>query len=110
MEYQRAKEKLAGRESRKIANNTYLKAREAGAIALRLHETDILTYTPDGKCILNSGGWRTVTTKARMNDYAPGAPIIQKAGVWYIGGKVYQDGCYIKNGNVYGALPVKAAA
>jgi hypothetical protein len=108
MDHKIAVEKLGGKESRKIANNTYLKALEGGAIALRLHETNILTFTPDKKTVYNSGGWRTVTTKARMNEYGP-LSIRQEKGVWYIGDKVYQDGCYVKSGKVYGALPVKAA-
>jgi hypothetical protein len=54
------------------------------AIAIRLHLTDILTFNPDGSVVANSGGWKTVTTKARLNDYLPsGYGISQSKGVWY---------------------------
>ena len=74
----------------KVANNTYLEERGAAwgygdPIALRLHNTDILTYTPEG-ITYNTGGWQTVTTKARMNDYGP-LYLTQKAHRWY-----YRDG------------------
>jgi replicative DNA helicase len=36
--------KLNGRKSRKIGNNTYLQERNAETIAVKLHETDIVTY------------------------------------------------------------------
>lgn len=40
-------------------------------IAIRLHRTDIITYTPDGLCILKANGWSTPTTKRYMEGYAP---------------------------------------
>lgn len=52
---------------RKVANNTYVVARE-NAVSVRLHNTDVVTFHRDGTITLNSGGWRTVTTKARIND------------------------------------------
>lgn len=71
------------RNGRKIANNTYAE-RRGEAIAIRLHSTDILTFNPDGSTVVNSGGWRTVTTKARLNDYLPnGYGISQSKGLWY---------------------------
>ena len=73
MNYKDADEKLQGRcrERRKLANNTYLERRSLGEIAVRLHSTDILTFHEDGRVVLNSGGWTTVTTKDRMNRYLP---------------------------------------
>jgi len=94
---------LNGRDSRKIDNNTYLKKRDNG-IAVMLHETDIITFLPDNTIIFNSGGWRTNTTKERMNSYSP-CQINQKNYVWYINGKVYNDGIKFKNGKIIGSLP-----
>jgi hypothetical protein len=59
--------------------------KQDGSRVIRLHNTDILTFFPDGSCQFNSGGWRTVTTKSRMNEYGPsGVRIDQEKGMWYI--------------------------
>lgn len=81
--YQEAKERLGNRESRKLENNTYLQQRGEN-ITVKLHATDVVTYQPDGKIILDSGGWRTVTTKDRINRYAP-INLWQDKGQWYVG-------------------------
>ncbi len=84
-DYSELNAKLSGRNSngRKLGNNTYAERRN-DAIAIRLHQTDILTFNPDGSMVANSGGWKTVTTKARLNEYLPnGYGISQSKGVWY---------------------------
>lgn len=99
------------KESRKIANNTYLK-RRGEDIALLLHQTDVVTFKPNGDIVLNSGGWRTPTTKERINiglvhtDYM----VWQERGVWYLGNNgynktlVFADGMTIhEDGSVTGA-------
>ena len=94
MNYTDANDKLTGRnhDRRKIGNNTYLERRDDD-IALRLQNTDILLYHPDGKITLNSGGWRTVTTKARINEFLPAEwSLWQERGVWYLAyGNSYQS-------------------
>lgn len=64
---------LTGRNSqrRKIANNTWLERRPDGSIAARLHDTDVVTWTTDGRVEFRTGGWNTVTTRERFNRYAP---------------------------------------
>lgn len=98
--YSDADEMLTGRcaQRRKLANNTYLERRFGGgdrenctAIAVRLHATDIVTFHPDGSTVLDSGGWRTVTTKQRMNE--AGFNVWQERGVWYVGGGWRSDPC-----------------
>ena len=86
MNYTDASAKLTGRnrERRKLENNTYLERRNESTIAIRLHDTDIITLTADGTVTLNSGGWRTVTTKARMNEFLDGISISQERGLWYV--------------------------
>jgi hypothetical protein len=37
---------------------------------LTYHSTVVCEALPDNKTRLNSGGWRTATTKKRMNQYA----------------------------------------
>jgi hypothetical protein len=79
--YQEADEQLTGRchKRRKIANNTWLERRSTNfdsdiedpddEIAVRLHNTDVVTFRRDGAITLNTGGWFTVTTKERINRF-----------------------------------------
>lgn len=84
MTYNQAIEKLGNREQKKIANNTYLVRRNDGTVAIRLHATDILTFRPDGTVVLRTNGWRSITTKARLNEYLGwGVGITQKDYTWY---------------------------
>lgn len=73
MDYRDADAKLQGRcrERRKLENNTYLERRYTGAIAVRLHRTDVLTFYPDGRIEIDTGGWHTVTTRDRINRCLP---------------------------------------
>ena len=82
--YEDAAEVLGTRVSRKIGNNTYLQRRSDGVIAVKLHATDILVFEKGKGVRYESGGWRTVTTKDRMNEHGP-ARISQAGGVWYVG-------------------------
>jgi hypothetical protein len=91
MTYTEADSLLQGRNlhSRKIGNNTYLH-RVSGVpgddIAIRLHDTDILRFKADGSVVLHTGGWRTVTTKERMNEHLRdlGFRIDQRSFKWYV--------------------------
>ena len=64
MNYTEVDQQLQGRckDSRRYANNTYL-IRENGHLAMRYHETNVVTWYPNGDIVLNSGGWHTSTTK-----------------------------------------------
>jgi len=111
--YRTASERLGKRASKKLGNNTYLQRRE-DKIAVRLHETDVLTFTPSGRTILASGGWRTVTTKDRMNSYLPmGFAVWSDKGDWSLyrnGSRVaaYRDGLTIgPRGGIHGAASVR---
>jgi len=93
MTYDDLDDQLTGRcrERRKIANNTWAE-RRGDAVAVRLHDTDILTFHRDGRIVFDTGGWFTVTTKERMNRYTP-AHIWSEQGVWFVNGEPYADGC-----------------
>ena len=65
-----------------LQNNTRLFARGSD-YAIRLHETDVVTIHNNGTYTLNTGGWQTVTTKERINSYAP-VSLWQKNGLWYL--------------------------
>ena len=83
--------------SRKIGNNTFEVIYKDGNRAIRLHKTDIITFWPT-LFSLNTGGWDTVTTKARLNKYMPhhSVYIFQRQYTWYVStdkGEVeYYDG------------------
>ena len=81
------KESLQGLEgittSKKIGNNTFEVNYNNGDRVIRLHNTNIITFKNDGSIILNSGGWKTLTTKDRINNFS-GLTICQKAYNWYV--------------------------
>ena len=51
---------------------------------IRLHGNLIMDIYPNF-VVLYDGGWRTVTTKSRLNQFSP-AYVYQRDFVWYIGG------------------------
>jgi hypothetical protein len=81
--FEELEEKLGKREQVKLANNTVAVRRDQNKIAIRLHYTDVVTLTRDGKYILKTGGWYSMTTKDRINGFSP-ACVSQKKGNWFI--------------------------
>lgn len=77
---QSARSKDAGK---KIDHNTRIFAR-ADHLAVRLHNTDIIKFYPDGAVTLNTGGWKTVTTKDRINEFS-GIRVWSDKGTWFAG-------------------------
>lgn len=72
---------------RKIANNTFTYHRLSdGAEITRLHRTDIVSRHRDGRLELNTDGWKTVTTKDRINSAINrlGYAIQSIRGDWYV--------------------------
>jgi hypothetical protein len=63
--------------------------REDNGIAIRYHETQVVTYYPD-RIVLDSGGYHTLTTKARINEALSAldchVSLSQIKGVWYLSG------------------------
>ncbi len=78
--YREARHFCDNRRKRKLANNTYLQD-YGDRIAVRLHNTDIVTFR-EGSLTLSSGGWHTPTTKERMNRYLPCDWKGTRASVW----------------------------
>jgi len=82
--FKTARNKASGKP---LGNNTRLHQRknwdgDAYYYAVTLHGTDVVEIYRDGKRVLNSGGWQTITTKDRINTYGAGR-VIQKDFVWY---------------------------
>ncbi len=55
----------------------------ADAVAVRYHGTDVVTAYGNGSFRLDSGGYATATTKARINDHSP-ARVSQRAFEWFV--------------------------
>lgn len=53
-------------------------------IALRYHGTSVVTWRRNGDVVLRSNGFRTVTTKSRINDAAP-CRVWQHNFQWFVG-------------------------
>ena len=68
-----------------IGNNTrlYYYGASFGCYSVRLHGNEILLIYPD-RFIPMDAGWRTVTTKARLNEHMPIGQIHQKNRAWYL--------------------------
>ena len=93
---------------RKLANDTYL-VKRGDDYAIRLHDTDIVTFHAPllpsearaSMVTLDTGGQRTVTSKARMNAFGDGRWLVFKSKkVWYVdiphrGTLIYRDGMHI---------------
>ena len=94
--------------SKIVANNTVAYIRKDGTRVIRLHHTDVLEFPKTGEVVFNSGGWKTVTTKDRMNEFQNVATIIQDRGLWYLfpsnknkSARIpYFDGIIIKDGKI----------
>jgi len=56
-------------------------------MVLRLHNTDIIKWQGN-KIILNSGGWDTLTTRARFNEFLP-----EQVRIFRKNGKTFVNYC-----------------
>jgi hypothetical protein len=73
---------LNGKQSMRLGNNTYLENRTT-YISVRLHNTEIVIFWPSGSVQLYTGGYRTMTTKERINQFIK-CHVYQKAGQWFV--------------------------
>lgn len=105
MNYDEALKALKGRATKKVANNTYLVNHahpdngkcESGQVDIQLHGYPIIKLFPNGYVILSTCGWRTLTTKDRLNNFAPGnVRLRQKSSKWYLqdGNEFHDDYSY----------------
>lgn len=89
---------------RKLAHNTYRVSFDDGSVGVVFHRTLIIqTGRWDGTYILNSGGYRTSTTKQRLNALTPAeVQIYQRNFDWFVstrGGDIpFSDGMHITTG------------
>lgn len=64
----------------RLENNTYL-LQHADCYSIRYHQTDIIDIYPN-KWVIRNGGWRTPSTKDRINRMSPISIEVTK-GCWY---------------------------
>jgi hypothetical protein len=84
-------------KARKVGNNTYAEIEYDNSVSIRLHGTAVVRFYPNGLVKLNSGGWRTHTTKKRINKYSP-VKVYQKKYEWYLqGGAEFEDNILVNS-------------
>lgn len=70
---------------KKIGYSTFEYQRVDGSRIIRYHHTDIIVIYPDSSFRLFDGGWKTVTTKRKMNEFMPsGWSVSSDKGIWYV--------------------------
>ena len=100
--YKNADRKLGNLQSRKVAHCTYM-VRAGENIEIRYHDTAVVTMYPDGTFKLDTGGWYSRTTRARIEEYLPGRANIrgrlerngEAGGPWLINGYEFYNGMVV---------------
>ena len=81
--------------SKKIGNNTFEVVYKDDTRAIRFHKTNVITFGTD-RYTLNTGGWKTATTKDRINKHIPEGYVSQTNFEWSVrtpsGDVDYYDG------------------
>lgn len=54
-----------------IANSTWAHKDTDGNLHIRHHNTDIVSFSPEGHVTINTDGWHSMTTKQRVNAFLP---------------------------------------
>lgn len=76
---------LGTKSAVRLGNNTHLVRVAADGeilIAVILHNTQIVRFYSDGRVTLHTGGYHTVTTKDRINQFVDGR-VFQKDFDWF---------------------------
>ncbi len=115
--YAQALEYLGGKKERPYAHNTRIEIDTLNlgheVVTVKYHGNPVVNMFPDGTNTYSSCGWKTSTTKERINWFLPdGFSLYQEKSVWHIAnrnkgeGYVFADGIAIdSNGSVYNAAP-----
>lgn len=98
MDYTKAVELLGDKNHKPLKANTGLVRIEGSDnIGIRLYNTIIITYFPDGRVRLNVGDWDTRHSKDRINEYLGIARIYTMKSTWYVD---YNGELYFYNNNM----------
>ena len=91
---------------RTIGHNTVVHRLSDGSIAILYHSTNVVVYHQDGRIVFRTGGWYSVTTKVRLNEYSP-CRIWSDRGEWsidlYLGNGRAGDSARFEDGVTLGA-------
>lgn len=84
--YASAEALIGTRERIRVAANTEIVRITPDTIGVSLHGTIVVAFMRDGSIALNSGGYRTATTKARINSALRETMfrLHQRAGAWLL--------------------------
>lgn len=82
--------KTGAKISKTIASNVLLIDRGDGKRIIRLYDTNIITENGDGTITLNTGGFNTMTTSKRMNEFSS-AYVYRKNWEMYAGSTKFND-------------------
>lgn len=104
---------LGKRDAKKAGPNTDV-IRGDGNVLVRYHGNLIVIYEP-GRITLNSQGYRTYTTKERINWFLPeGYGLFQKRGEWFVQGpggtEPFKDGMVLASEHSARAAPRRRPA
>ena len=80
--FAQAEKFLGDRSAVKLGNNTWLERLDADTIGVQLHSTYVVRFHRAGATTLHTGGYYTVTTKDRINEFISGR-VYQQAHRWY---------------------------
>jgi hypothetical protein len=97
--YERCGEILGAKMMKKLADNTHLSrvfgSAHGTSYQVVLHGTPILIFREDGAVEYRTNGYRTATTKERMNRYGP-AKVYQHRNMWHVdswcGAQIFEEG------------------
>ena len=91
-----ALKKLGGSEKVKLQYATTMEKIDDNCIGIKHHNTFIVKMYSNGVYELNNGGFKSRTTKKRINQYAP-INIYQYDFEWYYGdGKPFENGMRVE--------------
>ena len=74
----------------KLDHNTTLVKHDVNIYGVKLYGTIVVFIHQNGDYTLNSGGWKTSTTKDRINKFSPFRVYVEK-GKWFVGDKPFND-------------------
>ncbi len=72
------------KNERPYSENTRI-IRQGNLIIVTYYDTVIMSFNEKNEVTINSGGWRTCTTKLRINEFLPAEyHLYQDRSIWYI--------------------------
>lgn len=84
-DWKSARKALGEKDEKNIGNNTKLVRMPNNDIAVTLHGHRVVRYRKGGVTQVSSAGYRTTTTKDRINRYTPASvSVVQRDYEWYL--------------------------